>query len=79
MVLKKKNVYVAISDGTNPNLDMNLSLSISHPRYCSSSLDLDFDGEDDTRFAATNMEIAMIFDELTDRLTKDDHLFILCN
>lgn len=74
--LEKENVYVAISDGTNPNLDMNLSLSISHPRYCSSSLDLDFDGEDDTRFAATNMEIAMIFDELTDRLTKDDHLFI---
>ncbi|MDE6097473.1 MAG: C13 family peptidase [Muribaculaceae bacterium] len=74
--IEKDNIYVAISDGTNQDLDINLTTSSLYPHFASSSLDLDFDGEDDTRFAATNKEIAMIFEELTERLTADDHLFI---
>ena len=66
------NIYVAMSDGTNPAID----LKVSSMYYMSSPLDLDGDGNDDIQYAATRENIEYIFEELSDVMDAEDDLFI---
>ncbi len=69
-LIPKQNTYVVMADGTDPAEDMNCG-----GYYKSSPLDLDFDGSPDLGYAATKVNITNIFNELSRKLTKNDHLF----
>lgn len=71
--IPKNNIYLSISDGTNPQVDM---YSLKNHQSISSPLDLDFDGIQDTQFAATKADLNIIFNHLRTKVTKDDQLFI---
>ena len=73
--LPKENVKVLMSDGKSPGLDRNLNSSFS-PDLDSSPLDLDGDGECDIDFSASKDTLAMVFDELKNKLTDNDHLLV---
>ena len=68
----KENIYPIMSDGTNPGADMNLTTG----GFASQSLDLDFDGENEIKLAATKANIQSTLNSLVAKLQKDDHLFI---
>lgn len=70
---KDENIYVIMSDGTNPGTDRR---TFGSPSYDSSPLDLDNDGDDDIMYSATKSNIGIVFDELEEKLTQDDFLFI---
>lgn len=70
--IPKNNIYVVMSDGTDPEADM---VSFSKGKI-SSPLDLDFDGEADIEYAATYQNVSNIFSELRGRMTSEDHLFM---
>lgn len=73
--LPKENVKVLMSDGKSSGLDRNLNSSFS-PDLDSSPLDLDGDGECDIDFSASKDTLAMVFDELKNKLTDNDHLLV---
>jgi hypothetical protein len=68
--IPKDNVYTIMSDGTSEDPDMQLisGAIISQP------LDLDFDGEDDIKYAATKANVKSVLSSLSEKLGKDDHL-----
>jgi hypothetical protein len=76
----KDHIYVLMSDGTNPAND----LCIIHDNgnaphtytYISSPLDLDGDNSPDIQYAATLDNVYTVFDDLKDRMTSEDELFI---
>lgn len=68
--IPKQNTYVVMADGTDPAEDMNC-----FGYFKSSSLDLDFDGFPDLKYAATKANITSIFNELSQKLTENDQLF----
>lgn len=70
--IPKENIYPIMSDGTNPGADMNLTTG----GFASQSLDLDFDGENEIKLAATKANIQSTLNSLANKLQKDDHLFI---
>ncbi|MBO5297615.1 MAG: hypothetical protein J6B03_08500 [Candidatus Homeothermus sp.] len=63
--IPKNNIHVAISDGTSNNIDMNLESSDN--AICSSPLDLDFDGQPDTRYAATKSGLNQAISNISSR------------
>ena len=67
----KNNIAVVMSDGTNPAEDMHLTTG----GYKSSPLDLDYDGWPDIKYAATRTNVRHILSGLSQKMTKDDHLF----
>ena len=67
----KNNIAVVMSDGTNPAEDMRLTTG----GYKSSPLDLDYDGWPDIKYAATRTNVRHILSDLSQKMTKDDHLF----
>ncbi|WP_314722882.1 C13 family peptidase, partial [Prevotella nigrescens] len=67
----KNNIAVVMSDGTNPAEDMHLTTG----GYKSSPLDLDYDGWPDIKYAATRTNVRHILSDLSQKMTKDDHLF----
>ena len=69
---KKSNIYVLISDGTNPAQDRRRL----NGSFDSSPLDLDGDGLPDTQYAATWANVISVFDTLAQTLTNEDNLFI---
>lgn len=74
-----ENIYVIISDGTDPAEDANVSdPKPEHPwgYTWNSPVDLDGDGRPDTRFSATRENVAAVFDELASIMTSDDILYI---
>lgn len=72
--IPKDNVHVLISDGTRDSPDMNIN--ISNPTYRSSPLDLDFDGLPDTRYAATTGELGSAFNNISNKISDNDHFFL---
>lgn len=68
----KENVYPIMSDGNNPAADMR---SISGT-YLSQPLDLDNDGVDEIKLAASKENVRKTLDLLSSKLRKDDHLFL---
>ena len=68
----RNKIYVLMSDGTDPGLDMR-KLDGS---YASSPLDLDGDGIDDIQYSATKANIAQVFNTLQQRVTSNDNVFI---
>lgn len=72
--LKQANIYVLMSDGTNPAKDRRLTWSPA--TYDSSPLDLDGDGDDDIQYAATKANISIVFNELATKMDRDSYLFI---
>jgi len=70
---KKENIFILISDGTDPADDRYLG---KNGGYDSSPLDLDGDGVDDTQYAATKENISLVFDHLAQTMTNEDNLFI---
>jgi hypothetical protein len=71
--LPDENIYVLISDGTNPADDRNLWPGSG---YDSSPLDLDGDGDNDTQYSATKANISTVFNELATKMDRDSYLFI---
>lgn len=69
---KKNQIYVIMSDGTDPGSDMllNNGLKISSP------LDLDNDGNADIQYAATRANINSVFNNLNSSMTSEDNLFV---
>lgn len=68
----KENIYPIMADGNSPGKDMH-SLT---GEYVSQPLDLDNDGVDDIKLAATYDNIRRTLLALKYKLNKDDHLFI---
>lgn len=63
-----ENIYVLMSDGTNPGIDTSSGTS--------SNVDLDDDGIADIDYAATKSNVINIFNQLADKLTEEDYLFV---
>lgn len=70
----KENIYPIMSDGDDPGEDMYI-ITESPMRFESQPLDLDFDGIDDIKLAATKTNLSNVFNHLSSKLTSDDHLF----
>lgn len=70
--IDSENIFVLMSDGTNPNVDTKLSTG----QYISSPLDLDFDGTADIRYSASRANVYNILDSLSTTMQEDDHLLI---
>lgn len=68
----KENIYPIMSDGQNPAEDMRKTTG----GFASQSLDLDFDGVNDIKLAATKANVQSTMNKLANILQKDDHLFI---
>lgn len=68
----KENIYAIMSDGTDPAPDMTLT----NEQITSQPLDLDFDGENDIEYAATNANITSILNNLASILNSENQLFI---
>lgn len=68
----KGNIYPIMSDGNNPQADMRCISG----GYKSQPLDLDNDGIDEIKLAATKANIKNTLSALNNKLSKDDHLFI---
>lgn len=68
----KENIYPIMSDGDNPAPDMKSIFG----RSVSQSLDLDNDGVDEIKLAATKFNVTNTLNMLANQLKKDDHLFI---
>lgn len=71
--LPQRNITLLMADGDNPAADMLLSGARG---LVSSPTDLDGDGLPDLSLAATRQNLTQVFDNLAQRLTSDDHLFI---
>lgn len=74
---KDENIYVIMSDGAVGS-DTPLTEKYSEvPNTCNkSSLDLDGDNDNDIGYAATKENITNVFNELSNRITDKDFLFI---
>lgn len=74
--IPKDNIHVAISDGTSNDIDMNLELSSG--ATCSSPLDLDFDGQPDTRYKATKEGLSNALSNISaqNEIAPFDHFFL---
>ncbi len=70
--IPKENIYPIMSDGDDPDVDM----SVHFFQYISQPLDLDFDGINDIKLAATKNNVKNTLCELSTKLKEDDHLFI---
>lgn len=70
--IPKENIYPIMSDGDDPAVDMRCVSG----SYKSQSLDLDFDGIDEIKLAATKTNVKSTLSTLSNKLNKDDHLFI---
>ena len=68
----KDNIYPLMSDGTNPDFDIRCTAG----GYMTQSLDLDFDGENEIKLAATKANVRSTLSSLASKMEKDDHLFI---
>ncbi len=69
----KANIKVIMSDGTDEGADMD---PIVGNEYISSPLDLDGDGQPDIEYAATKENLQLVFGELAQKLTDNDHLLL---
>lgn len=69
---KDENIYVLISDGTNPGNDIRNY----DGTYTSSPLDLDGDGDNDIDFSATSGNITTVFNTLAGQMDAESSLFI---
>lgn len=67
----KENIFPIMSDGTNTAEDMRLTTG----GFKSQPLDLDNDGLDDIKLAATKVNIQTTLNSLNTKLEEDDHLF----
>lgn len=67
----KSNIIPIMSDGNNPEIDMELVGG----DFVSQNLDLDDDGEPDIELAATKINIKSALQSLYERMGKDDQLF----
>ena len=70
--IPKSNIKVIMSDGTDEGDDLNLISG----GYASSPLDLDGDGQPDIEYAATKENLQLVFGELAQKLTDNDHLLL---
>ena len=68
----KDQIYPIMADGNDPADDSLLGAG----RYYNQSLDLDFDGNDEIKLAATKANIKSTLENLASVLVEDDHLFI---
>ena len=69
------NIYVIMSDGTDPTPDHNDSL-LDAPSIIQCSLDFDDDSVPDIQYAATKANIAKVFDSLSVKIDSLDNVFV---
>ena len=73
---QKSNIYLAISDGTSSDADMNYGMSDLGPFY-SSPLDYDGDGQNEQNiYSATKSSIQSLFSTLGQLVGTNDDVFI---
>jgi hypothetical protein len=72
---KRDHIYVIMSDGTNPSPDYNNG-SYNNIIPASYPLDLDGDGNDDIQYAATKANISFVFNQLQQRVTTNENVFV---
>lgn len=70
--IPKSQVYPIMSDGVNPAADVRTATG----DFVSQKLDLDNDGVNDIKLAATKANIRNTLSSLVNKMNKDDHLFI---
>lgn len=70
--IPKENIYPIMADGNDPSADMKCISG----EYMSQPLDLDDDGTDDIKLAATKENVKNTLETLNGKINKDDHLFI---
>ncbi len=68
--IPRSNIEVLMADGTDPGADMKLQ----NKKWISSPLDLDSDGIDDIKYAATQENIENVLETLRAKMCKGDHL-----
>lgn len=73
LLIPKERITLLMADGDSPANDMLLEKAAG---FASSSVDLDDDGQADLTLAATRKNLEEAFQQLSDRLTDNDHLFI---
>lgn len=67
----KNNIFPIMADGNDPADDTTLSTGATKSQL----LDLDGDGVDDIKLAATKINIKFVLNFLKNKLKEDDHLF----
>ena len=73
---KDSDIYVLISDGQSYSEDRNINSDPTNPRYDSSPWDLDGDGICDIDYSATKSNISNVFNQLANKVTSEDNLFV---
>lgn len=76
--IPKSHISVIMSDGTDSARDM-IDFESEDPedrKYISSPLDLDGDGVDDIKYAATRTNIHQVLKDLESKVRRNDHVFI---
>lgn len=76
--IPKENIHVAISDGTDESdlTGKDMNLDTSYGVMCSSPLDLDFDGQPDTRYTATKDGLRNAINSIGKNIADNDHFFL---
>lgn len=71
----KSNIKVAMAAGKTDEANQNYNTSYS-PELKPTDFDLDGDGTDDIEYAANTQSLEAIFNDLKQKLTDKDHLFV---
>ncbi len=86
-----ENIYVLISDGTDPSIDTYYFDNINGPKegfipmepgseykpvWISSPIDLDKNGINDVKYSASKENISIVFNLLAEKVSEQDHVFI---
>lgn len=69
--IPQDNIYVIMSDGTDPGKDQNF-----YGELGSSETDLDDDGQPDIEYSATRENLSKVFGDIRGRVNEGDHLFL---
>ena len=69
----KENIVPIMADGDDPGED---SYDYTSQKYVSSSLDLDFDGMDELKYAATKSNVTNEFEKMAAKIGTDDQFFL---
>lgn len=66
------HIFCLVSDGTNPSADRRIGDEV----YDNSPLDFDDDGDDDIQYSATESNLSLVFDILSELVSPGDEVLI---
>lgn len=71
--IPKGNIVPIMADGNDPDAD---SYDYGIGKFVSSSLDLDFDGQDELEYAATKKNVINEINKMASKVTSEDQFFL---